>query len=102
MKSGARAFLLPVVIDGTRDSDAHVPAEFRAVQWTRLPEGETPAAFCARVKRWLDFEASSGMRERFATPRLNPETPTRAATSRRREPRLARAGDPAGEIILCK
>ena len=30
-------FLLPVVIDATRDADALVPEEFRAVQWTRLP-----------------------------------------------------------------
>src|SRR5436189_4626999 len=30
-------FLLPIVIDGTRDEVALVPEEFRAVQWTRLP-----------------------------------------------------------------
>src|SRR6478735_6308204 len=42
-------FLLPIVIDETRDTDARVPAEFKAVQWTRLPGGERPAAFCARV-----------------------------------------------------
>jgi TolB-like protein/Tfp pilus assembly protein PilF len=29
-------FLLPVVIDDTRDTEARVPTEFRAVQWTRL------------------------------------------------------------------
>src|SRR5262245_51067352 len=39
--AAAKAFLLPVVIDGTRDADAHVPDEFREVQWTRLPGGET-------------------------------------------------------------
>jgi TolB-like protein len=52
MMSGAKAFLLPVVIDETRDAEAHVPAEFRAVQWTRLPGGEGAAVekFCARVK----------------------------------------------------
>src|SRR5476651_989201 len=31
-----KAFLLPVVIDDTRDAEAKVPGEFRAVQWTRL------------------------------------------------------------------
>src|SRR3954471_7258282 len=36
----AKPFLLPVVIDDTRDSDAHVPAEFKAVQWTKLGRGE--------------------------------------------------------------
>eukprot|EP01034_Spumella_vulgaris_P001387 gene1387-1829_t len=30
-----KAFLLPVVIDDTRDAEAKVPAEFKAVQWTR-------------------------------------------------------------------
>ena len=45
-----QAFLLPVVIDATTDAAARVPPEFRAVQWTRLPGGETPEKFCARVK----------------------------------------------------
>jgi hypothetical protein len=33
------AFLLPVVIDDTRDDDDRVPERFREVQWTRLPGG---------------------------------------------------------------
>src|SRR3954470_21842725 len=45
-----KAFLLPIVIDGTRDAEAKVPVEFRAVQWTKLPGGETSPAFAARVK----------------------------------------------------
>jgi len=49
----AKSFLLPVVIDGTRDAEAHVPDEFRDVQWTKLPSGETPPAFAARVKNLL-------------------------------------------------
>jgi TolB-like protein/Tfp pilus assembly protein PilF len=49
----AKPFLLPVVIDATRDAEAHVPEEFRAVQWTRLPGGETNNAFCARVRHLL-------------------------------------------------
>jgi tetratricopeptide (TPR) repeat protein len=47
------AFLLPVVLDATTDREAHVPDKFRDVQWTRLPGGETPAAFCERVKKLL-------------------------------------------------
>ena len=58
MMSGVRAFLLPVVIDGTRDAEAHVPEEFRAVQWTSLPAGETTPAFCARVKKLLGGEGA--------------------------------------------
>ncbi len=48
-----KAFLLPVVIDGTCDAEAKVPAEFKAVQWTRLPGGEQAEKFCARVKKLL-------------------------------------------------
>ncbi|MBI2813054.1 MAG: TIR domain-containing protein [Opitutae bacterium] len=48
-----RVFLLPIVIDTTRDTEARVPAEFKTVQWTRLPGGETPPAFCARVLKLL-------------------------------------------------
>ena len=49
-----RAFLLPIVIDVTSDSEARVPEKFRDVQWTRLPGGETPTAFVARVQALLD------------------------------------------------
>jgi dienelactone hydrolase/tRNA A-37 threonylcarbamoyl transferase component Bud32 len=42
-------FLLPIVIDPTRDGDALVPPEFRSVQWTRCPNGEAPSSFVARV-----------------------------------------------------
>jgi TolB-like protein/Flp pilus assembly protein TadD len=49
-----RAFLLPVAIDGTRDGDALVPAEFKSVQWSRLPGGEVPAIFVGQVKRLLE------------------------------------------------
>ena len=47
------AFLLPVVIDSTRDTDARVPEKFRDVQWTRAPAGETPAAFVERMRALL-------------------------------------------------
>jgi TolB-like protein/Tfp pilus assembly protein PilF len=53
LMSANRAFLLPVVIDGTRDDDEQVPDRFRDVQWTRLPGGETPPSFVERVERLL-------------------------------------------------
>jgi TolB-like protein/Tfp pilus assembly protein PilF len=56
------AFLLPVVIDDTRDDDERVPERFREVQWTRLPAGETPPAFVERVQRLLSGDASSAIR----------------------------------------
>jgi hypothetical protein len=53
-----RPFLLPVVIDATRDSEAHVPDSFTEVQWTRLNGDMALAAFAthiaASLKRWLN------------------------------------------------
>jgi TolB-like protein len=56
--SADQAFLLPVVIDDTRDDDERVPERFREVQWTRLPAGATPANFVERVRRLLSGEPS--------------------------------------------
>ena len=60
-------FILPVVIDDTREPDALVPDRFRAVQWTRLPGGVVPPEVQARfLKLWshrtgvLKHEAVSG------------------------------------------
>jgi TolB-like protein/Tfp pilus assembly protein PilF len=46
-------FLLPVCIDDTKDWDALVPDSFMSVQWVRLRDGATTAAFCERVKSLL-------------------------------------------------
>ena len=47
------AFILPVVIDGTREPDALVPDRFRMVQWTKLPDGVVPPDVQARfLKLW--------------------------------------------------
>jgi TolB-like protein len=53
-----KPFLVPVVVDGTRDQEALVPDAFRAVQWTRLPGGDTPPAFVERIRRLLSPEAA--------------------------------------------
>ncbi len=55
-----RAFIVPVCVDGTAERDADVPDAFEAVQWTRLPGGDTPESFCARIKALLTVEAPSG------------------------------------------
>jgi TolB-like protein/Tfp pilus assembly protein PilF len=54
--AAGRPFLLPVVIDDTRDDDELVPERFREVQWTRLPGGETPPSFVERIQRLLSGE----------------------------------------------
>src|SRR6266436_9067531 len=46
-----KAFLLPVVVDDTRENDENVPDRFREIHWTRLPGGETQPAFVERVRR---------------------------------------------------
>ncbi|MBI5766170.1 MAG: TIR domain-containing protein [Verrucomicrobia bacterium] len=48
-----RAFLLPVVIDATAENAARVPDKFLEFQWSRLPAGETPAAFVELVRKLL-------------------------------------------------
>ena len=46
-------FLLPVVVDDTRESAALVPEQFMRVQWTRLTSGAVTPDFSAQVKRLL-------------------------------------------------
>ena len=58
-----KAFLLPVAIDATPERGAAVPDKFHEVQWTRLPGGEAPPEFVARVKGLLSSEP-------FTTARL--------------------------------
>ena len=55
-----RAFLVPVCIDETRDAGADVPDSFAQVQWTPLPQGQTPPAFVARVRDLLRPEQPRG------------------------------------------
>jgi len=54
-----RPFLLPVVIDETRQGDAGVPDRFREVQWTYAPKGQAPPEFVERLRRML--EACAGV-----------------------------------------
>jgi TolB-like protein/tetratricopeptide (TPR) repeat protein len=54
MISERTAFLLPAVIDATREAEADVPVEFKAVQWTRLAEGASTPQFVERIKRLLE------------------------------------------------
>jgi TolB-like protein/Flp pilus assembly protein TadD len=51
-----RAFIVPVCLDGTPESNAGVPESFQRAQWTRLPGGETSPAFIERLTRLLSPE----------------------------------------------
>jgi TolB-like protein/Tfp pilus assembly protein PilF len=79
-----KPFLVPVVIDGTRDQEALIPDAFRAVQWTRMPGGDTPPAFVERIRRLLSPELSPGSGVSGAAPAIR--EPVRA--TRRPKPVL--------------
>jgi TolB-like protein/Tfp pilus assembly protein PilF len=49
----SKSFIVPVSVDGTPLAAADVPESFGRVQWTRLPDGETPPAFAQRVATLL-------------------------------------------------
>ncbi len=53
-----RAFIFPVCVDQTPDGGADVPDSFFAVQWTRLPGGETSAAVAEHVRRLLAVDVA--------------------------------------------
>jgi TolB-like protein/Flp pilus assembly protein TadD len=52
--AGNRAFIVPVVIDHTLESEAAVPEEFMRYQWTRFANGEPAPEFVMQVKRLLE------------------------------------------------
>ncbi len=55
-------FLLPVVTDATKESDALVPDEFMRVQWTRLEHGVPTPQFVGQVKKLLEEPKAGGTR----------------------------------------
>jgi TolB-like protein len=57
--SATQAFIVPVVIDETREDDEEVPERIREVHWTRLRGGETSPAFVKRIQMLLSGAAAS-------------------------------------------
>ena len=80
-----RAFLLPIVIDGTADSQAMVPEKFREVQWTRLPAGANSDAFVDHVCRLLSPDATTPMATSVRSSAL-PTSAIAAASARSMAP----------------
>ncbi len=52
-------FIVPVTIDDTTERGALVTDAFTAVQWTKLPAGETSAAFVTRVQKLLGGQGNA-------------------------------------------
>ena len=63
-----KSFLLPVVIDGTKEENAVVADEFLRVQWTHLSNNEVPPAFVKRVKSLLEAESMPAPRDEVPLP----------------------------------
>lgn len=70
-------FFLPIVVDDTPYASARVPDEFHAVQWTRLPGGDTADAFCERVRSLLASDSASQSAHGTRTPVQESRPPLR-------------------------
>jgi tetratricopeptide (TPR) repeat protein/TolB-like protein len=70
-----RAFLVPVVVDDTAESDDRIPERFREVQWIRVPEGEASAAFVERIARLLAIPGAAAI----SAPSTTASPPAQAA-----------------------
>jgi TolB-like protein len=94
--SDKKPFLFPVVIDDTRERGASVPDKLREVQWTRLPGGEAPPEFVARIRRLLSPES------RTTAPLPAEATAGSSSTSRMtsRPPPLRRALPVAVAVLV--
>jgi TolB-like protein len=90
------AFLVPIVIDATPESKADVPEAFRAVQWTRLADGEPSAAFITRVCALLAAQPATA-REARDEPHA---TASRAKSVRRPGPGWVALGSGALLVAL--
>jgi TolB-like protein/tetratricopeptide (TPR) repeat protein len=88
-----RAFILPVVIDGTSDAQALVPEKFHEVQWTRLPPGASLGTFVEHVRRLIESETSS-------PPAAIPHSPTKPAGSTKIPLSTVRSRSPAIRSVL--
>jgi hypothetical protein len=75
-------FLVPVVIDDTRDTGARVPEKFLTVQWLRLPGGQPTPALSALARRLVAGDHAAPARPAPAAPPRVPPPLTTAAPAR--------------------
>ncbi len=80
--AAGRTFLLPLVIDDTREDEALVPDEFMRVQWTRLPAGRPSPEFVGHVRAILEAPLRPAARSRSAAPAATAH-PAKPATAGR-------------------
>ncbi len=87
-----KAFLVPVVIDGTGERQAAVPDRFRHVQWMKLPGGAPTPTFVNRIAALLGA----------SNPNMSPEGAARVASGipEPREPARRSIGVGVGALLL--
>lgn len=66
--AAGRAFIVPVVIDETREADAAVPEEFMRYQWTRLARGVPSPQFVEQIRRLLEAPKKTSAVGRVSDP----------------------------------
>ena len=77
-----KAFIVPVCLDHTPESGADVPEPFERVQWTRLPDGNTPPAFTTRIAALLGGPAADSAQSDATSGPVAPAAPVPPATAR--------------------
>jgi hypothetical protein len=107
-----RPFIFPVCLDTTPDAGADVPDSFLRVQWTRLPAGETPAAFVDRISELLSPGDASAPESAPAPSQDRPSpgsvaarerhVPLPAASTRQKSAGADRAGHRCHGCLLLK
>ncbi len=101
-----KAFLVPVVIDQTRDNEAKVPAEFKAVQWTHVPGAENTGSLVANILSLLGrpgpaVPAATSVRTLEAAPRpAGPSIAVLAFANLSRDPENEYFSDGISEELL--
>jgi Tol biopolymer transport system component len=94
----SRPFLLPVCIDDTKELNAEVPESFAAVQWARLPAGQSSPAFLELATHLLapaeqvapPQAAAEPAQQSQAPAAARPESAERFPEARRYPTRLSR------------
>jgi hypothetical protein len=72
-------FLVPVVIDDTRDAGARVPEKFFTVQWLRVPDGQATPALRELARRLVKGETVAAPAIPLAPPPLEGKGKSRRA-----------------------
>jgi TolB-like protein len=67
LMAASKTFLLPVVVDDTREDDELIPDRFRDLHWSKLPDGHPTPAFVERVLSLLSPRAETQPAHQHAT-----------------------------------